>query len=245
MIEKFFKVAIENSGLFFGVEVHPIIMPQKYNYPAIVFNRISSNDDGSKDAKTGHIRPERWSFGCYAKTIKAVRDLEDNLKILFDQVKNDSYFIQLIYLADVSSDFYDEELELFSVNVDFYVKRIIQANGSSEGDPSTIVNSLTKVYKAELSQGGNNAPVLKTEFENTLSGTGNISFVYEGNGIYDIVKTNGFNGDVVGTAYGIPVMGFQIDVFNVYRVNDDTVQFRNYVTADDYSKIVLDIEVYT
>lgn len=143
MIEKFFKTALRESGLFEGVQIHSIVMPQGYNYPAIIFNRISASDEGSKNVKVGHLTSERWSFGIYAKTISLLKQLESSVKLTFDQTSNESFNIQSIYFADTSSDFYDEEFEVYSVNVDFYVRRIID---SEAGDLSTIVNPALTIF---------------------------------------------------------------------------------------------------
>lgn len=143
MIEKFFKTALRESGLFEGVQIHSIVMPQGYNYPAIIFNRISANDEGSKNIKVGHLTSERWSFGIYTKTISLLKQLESSVKLTFDQTSNESFNIQSIYFADTSSDFYDEEFEVYSVNVDFYVRRIID---SEAGDLSTIVNPALTIF---------------------------------------------------------------------------------------------------
>lgn len=143
MIEKFFKTALRESGLFEGVQIHSIVMPQGYNYPAIIFNRISANDEGSKNVKVGHLTSERWSFGIYAKTISLLKQLESSVKLTFDQTSNESFNIQSIYFADTSSDFYDEEFEVYSVNVDFYVRRIID---SEAGDLSTITNPALTIF---------------------------------------------------------------------------------------------------
>lgn len=124
MIDKWIKTTIRGSGLFFGIQVHAVVMPQGYNYPAIVYNRIDSSIERSKDLISNHISPERWSFGCYAKTLHQIRDMETNLKTTFDSIVEPTENIQFMYLADVSSDFYDEEFELFSVNVDFYIRKI-------------------------------------------------------------------------------------------------------------------------
>lgn len=126
MIDKWIKTTMRDSGAFTDVQIHAVVMPQGYNYPAIVYSRIDSANERSKDLLANHISPERWSFGIYAKTLDKVRSLENSIKVTFDSQVDPSEYIQFMYLADTSADFYDEELEVFSVNVDFYIRRIVQ-----------------------------------------------------------------------------------------------------------------------
>lgn len=124
MIEKYFKTQICDSGNFTGIEVHPVVMPQGYKYPAIVFYRVDSQNEKTKDLITGHVSPERWSFNCMAHTLVEIRRMEAYLRVLFDGDVSLANNIQFMYLADVSSDLYVEELELYSVSIDFYVRKI-------------------------------------------------------------------------------------------------------------------------
>lgn len=176
MIDKWIKTTMKNSGLFTGIQIHPIVMPQGFNYPAIVYSRIDSTDQGSKDFKTGHISPERWSFGCYAKTLSQIRVMEENLKSTFDAEVSPVEKIQFMYLADVSSDFYDEEFGLFSVNVDFYIRRI---NGvsSSHGSFRPSTSNYVGSYIANFQRTGATPTVrsLQTVIENTTGQTVTVS----------------------------------------------------------------------
>lgn len=124
MIDKWIKTTLRDSGAFTGVQIHAVVMPQGFNYPAIIYNRIDSQIERSKEAIVNHVSIERWSFGVYAKTLDKVRSLEDSVKNTFEGATDESESIQLMYIADTSSDFYEEEFEVYSVNVDFYIRKL-------------------------------------------------------------------------------------------------------------------------
>ena len=120
MIEKWIKDQYNSYSA-----MHPVSLPQSHILPAVVFFRISGNEQRSKDTRANHIIEERWQFSIYAKTLEEVRDIHNQLISVYDDTDDTVNNIQRMYIADYGPDDFIEEMRAYNSSIDFYIKRII------------------------------------------------------------------------------------------------------------------------
>ncbi len=72
------------------VKVFPDQMPQRWNYPAVIFSIISTAPNGTK---TGVSRFDqvRIQLDCYARTYKAAHALDDAVRLALDRKTPGTY----------------------------------------------------------------------------------------------------------------------------------------------------------
>lgn len=122
--DKWIKDKLEADTSFTGVEVHPVVLPQGKDYPAVIIHRVDSVPENIKGS-TAPQNVERWSIAIWAGTLAKVRSLESAVLSVLNEITDDSENIQRMWHIDTSSDRYFEDLELFTVNVDFYLTKTV------------------------------------------------------------------------------------------------------------------------
>jgi len=107
-----------------SARVYPMLMPQGYTLPAIVYQRISVDRPHTLDQGPVGRAIGRFQVDCYAETYAAVNELANKVRLALDGFKGDmgsqSVSVGGIHLMS-DRDLFEEATEIYRVTHDYFV----------------------------------------------------------------------------------------------------------------------------
>jgi hypothetical protein len=109
-----------------GTRIFPGLLPQRADFPAVVYGQISSERVSAMGQDTGTVR-SIWQIDCYAKTYGSARELASKVRKSLQRKlgsvaipSNGAKLLQGLFV-EADTDLFEDETQLHRVSTDYVI----------------------------------------------------------------------------------------------------------------------------